>query len=204
MISLQLAGEPQSFDARVRKPGAKFLVQSPQPTSPQWAVHNYWIRAKQDLYRAYRGICAYTCHLIHPDTGSDTVEHFAPKSIYPKFAYEWNNLRLVCGRLNGRKGAHQDVIDPFKVKPGMFTLGFPSLLILPGINLKPSQLKVVESTIRRLGLNDEICIDGRLHYVKPYCQGHIDFEYLSECAPFIALELQRQGLVNSITQMMVF
>src|SRR4051812_40118001 len=103
--------EPANFQLSVRKPGRVFLSQQPQPTVAQWKSHSYWRRVLEDLHTAYNGICAYSCHWIPYDTGSDTVEHFTPKGLFSEGAYEWNNFRLVCGTLNGRKGTSTEIMD---------------------------------------------------------------------------------------------
>ena len=128
------------------------------------------------------------------DVGSDTVEHFLPKSSYPDLAYEWTNYRLVCSRLNARKGNFEDVVDPFDVIPGMFNLHFPSLNVITGSNLTGPQQNLAESTIRRLRLNDSRSIDTRQEYVKSYIGGHISATYIRHKAPFLMSELARQAL----------
>ena len=203
MIRVSKAPPPSDFDDRVGKPGRKFLTKTLMPTNRQFRNHNYWIRTKRDLHKSYFGICAYSCHYIPLDTGSDTVEHFVPKSKRPALAYVWDNYRLVCGRLNGRKGNNEDVLDPFELKNGMFALDFPSLLIKSGSSLNADQEEKVNRTIARLKLNDdETCIASRQEYVMSYCEQAITLEYLESKAPFVARELQRQGLVGKISKVM--
>ena len=61
----------------------------------------------------------------------------------------------------------------------------------------------VQITIDALRLNDEgTCLQGRWAYIRDYCLSEIDFSHLSKKAPFIALELQRQGLVQKIKAIM--
>ncbi len=203
MIRVEAQSEPVSFHAQVRKPGRQFLKQHPAPTAKQWKARAYWTRILRDLHDAYRGICAYSCHWIPYDTGHDTVEHFRPKSRFPKEAYEWSNYRLVCGTLNGRKGTHVDVIDPFSVQNGWFVLDFPSLLVKPSHELSQADAGRVLRTIGRLRLNDEgTCLAARLRFVKDYCEHRINFAYLEDDAPFIAREIRRQGLVDSLPDLM--
>jgi hypothetical protein len=110
MIRVQLQPEPPEFDQAVRQPGMAYLKRHPNPTSNQWKSHSYWRKIIPQLRKSYREICAYCCHWIPPDTGSNTVEHFHPKDKYPKQAYEWDNYRLISGTLNGRKGTREDVL----------------------------------------------------------------------------------------------
>ena len=155
------------------------------------------------MHNSYKGICAYSCHWIPYDTGADTVEHFFPKDTYPQRAYEWSNYRLVCSTLNGRKGIREDILDPFQIQNGWFVIDFPSLLVKPSKEIDEAMNLNVKVTINSLGLNDEdTCLKSRERYIKDYCQERITFEYLCDDAPFIALELERQGIVNSIKEIM--
>jgi hypothetical protein len=131
------------------------------------------------------------------------VEHFLSKKHYPKRAYEWSNYRLVCGTLNGRKGDYEDVLDPFLVENGDFVLKFPSLLVVPSRNLSRSAATKVQRTIDRLALNDEgTCLKSRIKWISDYCDDHISLEHLRAHAPFIVLELERQGLILDIKAVM--
>lgn len=205
MIPVERASEPDCFESLVRQPGVDFLKITPNPTTKQYLSHSYWRRIRRQLHDSYVGICAYSCHYISLDTGSDTVEHFIPKSVSPSLAYEWDNYRLVCGRLNARKRHHQDVLDPFGVRPNMFILNFPSLLVKPNPNLTGPEKDAVLSTIGRLKLNDdETCVSSRKEYLECYCEGQVTFDYLQSHAPFIAIELERQELTDSISDIMRF
>lgn len=204
MIHVTRQPEPNDFDVLVRRPGAKFLRACPRPTSKQFVSHSYWRQILPQLHSAYHGICAYSCHWIPFDTGFDTVEHFISKKRHPNQAYEWNNYRLVCGTLNGRKREFTDVIDPFLVNNGDFQIKFPSMLVKASKNIHASVQKQVEDSIVRLGLNDEgTCLKSRLHWVSEYCANHITFDHLKRHAPFIAFELERQGIVDQVKQMVL-
>ena len=203
MIAVALHPEPKDFGELVRKPGKEFLKATPKPTAKQFRTRAYWRHILPALHDAYKGICAYSCHWIPYDTGADTVEHFKSKVKTPKLAYEWKNYRLVCGTLNGRKQEFTDVADPFHVQSGEFVLEFPSLIVKPGKQLKGARLKLVESTIARLQLNDEgTCLKSRIRWVLDYCDKGITFDYLAKCAPFIAYELRRQRLVSKVVTIM--
>ena len=109
----------------------------------------------------------------------------------------------MSGTLNGRKGIREDILDPFRIQNGWFVIDFPSLLIKPAQELEPILSQSVQITIDVLRLNDEgTCLQGRWAYVRDYCLGEIDFPHLSKKAPFIALELQRQGMVQKIKSIM--
>jgi hypothetical protein len=199
LIRVTQAAEPATFQHLVRSKGTHFLNTHPRPTSKEWSKHSYWRKVLPDLYSAFGGICAYSCHWIPYDTGADTVEHFRPKDRYPAQAYEWDNYRLVCATLNGRKGIQEDVLDPFLVEDGWFVLDFPSLLIKPAPQLPEADRQRVQTTIVRLRLNDEgTCLKSRVKWLRDFCSRDISLEYLRRHAPFIVMELERQGLVTEI------
>jgi hypothetical protein len=205
MIHVDVQPEPDDFEALVRAPGREFLEDFPNPTQRQWNTHSYWRRILGSLHHLYRGICAFSCHWIPYDTGADTVEHFLPKRLHPNQAYEWLNYRLVCGTLNGRKGEFQDVLDPFEIEDGWFTIEFPSLLVKPASGLDEDLTASIRRTIHRLRLNDEgTCLKSRAKFIELYCKQIVPFDYLELEAPFIAKELQRQNLTADIRQVMLY
>jgi hypothetical protein len=204
LIRVEEKTEPAEFDPRVRRPGLKYLGKTPAPSTREWNSHSYWRRILPDLHDAYGGICAYSCHWIPYDTGADTVEHFIAKSSDPPKAYEWSNYRLVCATLNGRKSDHEDVLDPFTIRPSTFILDFPSLLIKPNPNLDQDLANRVASTVIRLGLNDEgTCLKSRISWLTEYCSESISESYLERKAPFIMMELRRQDLVEGIKEIFI-
>jgi len=210
VIPVQAKPEPPEFDDRVRTPGKEFLATCPRPTTKQYSSRNYWRKVLPQLYESYDGICVFSCQWISPPpTGFGTVEHFKPKKKYPQFAYEWDNYRLVCGALNGCKGEHEDVLDPFTIQDGWFVIRFPSLLVTPNDNLAARTSRQVQATIDRLKLNNELtCVSGRLQWLAEYCKlatditEEIAFNYLRRRAPFIAVELDRQRLRGTICEML--
>lgn len=205
MIPVKLQPEPAYFFKKVQQPGNKFLRKTPNPTATDWNNHCYWTRILNDLHTAYSSICAHSCHWIPCDTGAKTVEHFKPKNKYPQDAYRWENYRLVCGTLNGRKGDRDDVLDPFTLPEGWFVIDFPSLLIRPSSRISAIEAELVIKTIRRLGLNDEgTCLQARMNWIRDYITAPLPFSHLEMKAPFLALELKRQDLIEAIREIMSF
>lgn len=186
--------EPKHFFEKVQKKGNEFLAQHPDAKGK--SLKAFWKVIIPDLYNAYSGICAYTCHWVPYDTGWKTVEHFKPKELYPQEAYSWSNYRFVCGALNGRKGKYEDVLDPFTLQDGWFTMQFPSLQLTLGKHLSSIEATYVNKTIKRLKLNEGTCVRARKDWLIPYLKGKYDIEHLEEKAPFLAIELKRQGLDN--------
>ena len=204
MIPVKLQPEPPHLFEKVQKQGQKFLSGVADPTK-NWKNHEYWREILDDLYHIYNQICAYSCHWIPPDTGAKTVEHFKPKKLYPQEAYNWDNYRLVCSTLNGRKGDFEDVLDPFILTEGWFVLDFPSLEVRVGNGLPLPIAQQVENTINRLGLNDEgTCLQARMNWLRDYITVPYPFSHLEKRAPFIAFELKRLNLVDTIGELMRF
>ncbi len=168
----------------------------PHPKGKAWNSHAYWRTVIPDLYKAYHGICAYTCIWTPEDTGWKTVEHFLPKNSYPEEAYKWSNYRFVCGIMNGRKGKSEDVLDPFQIQDGWFEMQFTSLLVKPGKQLNEEKREQVKKTIKCLKLNESTCIRGRMAWLVPYLQKEYPFSHLEKRAPFLAYELQRQDVAD--------
>jgi hypothetical protein len=184
--------EPEKFNREVRIPGQEFLKNNPSPSSQQLQQNNYWKHIKNDLYLLYKNICAYTGEWF-PVT-SASVDHFLPKSKYPQLAYEWNNYRLTTKRMNNIKGDKIDLIDPFDVQIGWF------VLVLPGCDIKAcGTLNEVDSnkvmyTIKALGLNSSEQANKRYNIIQDYVNKGITFDFLRRRYPYIACELERQGL----------
>jgi uncharacterized protein (TIGR02646 family) len=198
VIPVVLQAEPANFDINVRKPGQRFLNLTPNPTNKQWKHNSFWRSSIQDLRQAYGGICAYCAEWIPPSTGEWSVDHFIPKSICPASAYEWSNFRFVAARYNNFKGDFTDVLDPFSIQSEWFILDFTSFQVLPNDNLGEEDNRAVQRTIDRLHLNDQRAIDSRLRWIDNYSNNFINFEFLSQNAPFIAYELERQNLREEI------
>ncbi len=203
MIPIQPKPEPEDFHKRVRKPGMAFLDKVPKPTSKEWNANDYWRRSSKKLRTAYGGVCAYSCLWIPPVVGAGTVEHFEPKSMFPRLAYEWSNYRYVVARYNSRKGT-KSILDPFKdVKEDWFVMRFPSLDIEPNPDLAPAESEAVADTINILKLNeDDEYKEYCMRWLLAYCEGDMTFKLLSEFAPFMGYELKRQGLKDDICEIM--
>jgi hypothetical protein len=202
VIPVRQQPEPTDFENRVRLKGLVFLQKVPCPQT--WDNREYWRDSLKDLYEAYNRICAYSAQWIPWIEGSPTVDHFIPKSVRPDLAYEWSNFRLSCQKMNSRKWTFQDVLDPFQIEHGWFILDFPSLLVRANPALEESIKNQVKSTIKRLKLNDDDdCVKHRQDWLMRYCEKKFPFEFLKETAPFIAYELERQGLVDTISSIML-
>lgn len=198
MIPVSLKPEPNWFDRKVRRKGKNFLAQQ-SGTIRASSLPDYWKTARNELHRLYQGICAYTCLYELPP---GTIDHFLPKSKYQDLAYEWSNYRLSSGRANQRKGDHEDIIDPFAIQDGWFTIDFPSCLVMKGNALPSNYAQQAEATIERLKLNkDDSLVQERCDIVMNYRDENVNLQFLRERYPFIAIEIERQNLEGNIDQL---
>jgi uncharacterized protein (TIGR02646 family) len=186
--------EPKDFDVKVRQKGVKWFaskrIDTDKPLPKKVKPSPFWTECIPELRASYNHICAYVCIRIEPITGFATVEHFKPKSKYPKLVYEWSNYLLVCGVMNGHKSDYEDVLDPFLLSPNTFWLNLMDGKIRPNPN--SSDTRAALQTIKRLKLDSSECNKLRLHYWDKYIRGQIDQAMLQEYSPFVYLEAQRQ------------
>lgn len=194
MIPVVKQKEPQIFNDEVRIPGLKYLKKNQKPNSKEFSKHDYWRKINPELYRLYNGICAYTGFWF-PDT-SKSVDHFVPKSKNPKLAYEWDNYRLTTQRMNNTKGDEINLVDPFGVKFGWFILDLDTYLIKPNKILAHSEQEKIAHTIKILRLNrDEDRVENRREIIQRYINREFDFKFIKRKYPYIAYEIERQGLL---------
>jgi len=198
MIPVALQPEPEDFAQSIKEPGLKFLREVPHPTANQWRGKEYWQQALPGMRQSYQGICAYCAHWIPHSTGNHSIDHFISKSQNPELAYVWSNFRYVAARFNSRKGT-RSILDPFQLLHDWFILDFASFFIRSHPALLPEQKAAVNHTIQVLHLNsDDDLVFERQSWVIEYQQGHISYEHLQRHAPFIAYELERQGLLSRV------
>ena len=149
-----------------------------------------------DLRAAYRSICAYCCLYVPMES---SVDHFLPKSSHPHLAYEWNNYRLAHSKINSYKGNSVGILDPFNIQPGWFILDFANCHVKSNPATSTGTQNSVTHTITVLRLNkDDSLVQFRFSLLRNYSQSHIDMDFLETHYPFIAVELKRQGVQDTI------
>jgi hypothetical protein len=197
VIKIRQFPPPAIYESAVLRPGLRFLQRNPNPSASEFARHAYWKQIHNDLYHLYAGICSYCASWTprnqgsHPDNTS--VDHFIPKSIQPRMAYEWNNYRLCRARLNANKADSMDVMDPFYIENGWFQIDFTTFLIVASLSLSPLIKEHVNLTIDTLGLNDNDYVEERIEVVKLYTLDRISINDLRIRYPFIAIEILRSN-----------
>jgi hypothetical protein len=194
VIHVESQPEPADFDERVRQPGLRQLASGRQLKNV-WKK-GLWRESLPELWRAYGGVCAYLVIYIPKAVGSKTVDHFVCKSSAPELAFDWSNFRLACSLMNTRKLDFDDVLDPFEVEDGWFTLELSTLEVLPASELSPEVRQRVVATIGRLRLNDPECREVRSEHYSMFLEAEVSWTALRKFNPFLTRELIRQGLVN--------
>ena len=192
MIRVAQKPEYPGFNSQVRQPGEAFLSVCSNPTSEQFRKRSFWSRAAKELHAAYSGICAYTATYL-PDQGS--VDHFVPKTVDPKLAYEWSNYRLASGRVNSCKGNQTNILDPFQVDDDWFEMDIPSCLLKAKSSLPKDLRARINGTINSLRLNaDDHYVQERCNILIAYAKAEIALNFLKTRYPFLAKEVIRQNL----------
>lgn len=89
----------------------------------QTSKKDVWRREdiKKALLEMSHGKCCYCEIYVKEKSTFMQVEHFLPKSKYPKHVVTWSNLLPSCQRCNTQKGSHdtkkEPIIDPTDVDP---------------------------------------------------------------------------------------
>jgi hypothetical protein len=210
VIPVALAAEPADFDTKVRQPGLaaidELVGRTPRLTRtgprrktvadtenkvPADKFPPFWRRILGDMLVCYERRCAYLAMYFEPATGNPTVDHALPKSYAWDKVYEWSNYRLCAAIINSRKGELLSFVDPFLVEPGWFELDLATFHVDRGAQAPRTRWAKVDATLSLLNQTD--CLNQREEYVTAYRDGDISISYLERRAPFIALELRRQG-----------
>lgn len=199
MIPVLMQPEPPHFDDKVRKRGLKWLekngVPHDQPPPEPDKLPPYWREAQQDLWKSYRGVCAYLCVFFEWSLGASSTDHFTAKSRHTGLAYEWSNYRLSCLGANRNKGAFDDVLDPFKIAPETFLLELDTGRMYPNPDLPEDVQELAKKTIGRLNLNDSRNQDMRARHFGDCLSGYFSADHLQRNSPFVHYEAVRQGLL---------
>jgi hypothetical protein len=195
MMPVKIFPEPPEFDRSIRQKGLRFLAATPRPSAAEWGKHSYWQDILPEISVLYDRICNYCATWIPHSTGQHAIDHFLDKSRHPDLAYDWSNYRYVSIRFNSRKGI-RTILDPTRLASQAFTLNFTNFFLEVSPSLTNADLvRLAEDTIRFLKFNaDDELVNERMAYYLDYRRSEISFDYLQKNAPFIAHEIDRQGL----------
>jgi uncharacterized protein (TIGR02646 family) len=122
------------------------------------------------------------------DSRATDVEHFWPKADFPEFAYDWDNMLLVCTPCQRYKGsaipldcAGQMVfIDPTSEDPWDVMTYVPETGMITPRFFGAAESTKARETIERLRLRDECVTDARKEIFKILREAVATF--LSRCA----------------------
>lgn len=163
----------------------------PVPSNRDFRGHEYWSRARTQLWQAYDRICAYTSFYL-PTGGS--LDHFVPKSVAPLLAYEWANFRLCQERVNNWKKNSLIAVDPCFMNNDWLFLALPECIIRVSNTADPIVRPRLKQTIELLRLNkDETFVEFRYNLIRDFVGGITDLDFLKRYYPFVAREVERQG-----------
>lgn len=209
MIPLTLAQEPSDFDPVVRQPGLSAIDELvgrpprlPRPGPRRTPVARreedipsdqfppYWREGLDLLLVAYHRRCAFLALYLEHATGNPSVDHMLPKSRRWDQVYEWGNYRLCAASINARKRDLTGLVDPMECKPGWFVMELVGFQVIPGPHAPVGRQAELSATLNLLNAR-ESC-RAREEYVLNYLHQHIDIDYLTRRAPFVASELRRQ------------
>lgn len=186
MIRAPRLSEPLGFDAKIRRPGNRWLAANPSAKRPQ----ALWATCLPELAAGYGNLCGYASMA---DFTGGTVDHYLSFTNHRDLAYEWSNYRFASATMNSRKRAQDDrILDPEKVRAGWFEILLPSLQ-LRMTDKVPARLRTkAMHTLNYLGLADgERIIRWRRSWYELYQRGSLSLEGLRGVAPMIADAVER-------------
>lgn len=139
--------------------GRIYAFKKQQGLKPKWHKKiKQWGQLKQDLAELTADHCSFCDSYPLVTKNKQTVEHFRPRSCYPKLAYVWHNLFLCCETCQTTKG---DNFNKKLLKPDVKEYEFNRYFIA---NFKTGYIEVnarasqqdqerAKITIRMYGLN---------------------------------------------------
>ncbi len=159
MMQLQRTQAPQSLKENYKKWGRAYKQKLENPeTNNDFSWKGKYQEISNSLFEITKNHCCF-CD-IHPLKASGaTVEHFRPKSKYPKLSYFWGNLFYCC--TNCQKKGDKFPLDYKLLKPDRFSFlfehyfiyNFSTGIIKPNSARNPEEQKRAENTIDLYGLN---------------------------------------------------
>lgn len=122
---------------------------------------------KSALIEMFNGKCAYCeSHIIHINYGD--IEHFRPKSKFPEFCFEWDNLLLSCSICNGKSNKGNKfplereggfIVNPVEENPNDF-FRFEFDVITKQFLIFPINQRGI-TTLKTIDLNRENLVEYR-------------------------------------------
>jgi uncharacterized protein (TIGR02646 family) len=119
MIKLTRPATPEWLQENYKKWGNKYLEKREKAIKAakvipefQWATHDYEkvnIKLMPSLVKMTQQHCSYCDNFPvgrgeYVSLGQNSIDHFRPKSKFPKLSHCWYNLFLCCDRCQANKG----------------------------------------------------------------------------------------------------
>lgn len=143
---------------------------------------------KTPLLESSNDKCAYCESDLTKPVAFMEVEHFFPKSLYPKLVVDWDNLLPSCKRCNGLKGNYDvcsnPIINPYNCDPAK-ELTFDTFCII-GITKKGI------NTVNLLDLNGDDLLIKRSSIGTYFIRELIKIRAQTENAENIDLEVRNE------------
>ena len=188
MIPVKRPAEPDDFDARVRRPGKKWLKSGSKARPP-----SYWLEVRDELAEAFFNRCGYTAMWDL----NGTVDHFSAQNRDRSNLYEWGNLRYASQWINSSKKAKTGFLDPYDVEDGWFEVLLPSLQLVATSEVPESKRTLVETTLSELPIaHDERVIRQRRAWLEAYERGEITVDGLRTFAPLLAAAIAKRDALE--------
>ena len=141
--------------------------------------HNYWTVFAADLRERFDEKCGY-CERRFEPVGElrSSVDHFRPRSLFPRLVYEWANWVSSCQRCNSvkdNKWPSTGYVDPcaedLLERPEEYFDYVPltgEMIPKPGLNHDAA--RKADATIDDLGLNETRLRESRFALIRSFIQ----------------------------------
>ena len=123
----------------------------------------YWRQFRPDLEQVFHGLCAYCEEICRGE-----VEHFRPKSLFPRLVYEWSNWLFVCHDCNlakKEKWPSSGYVNPCAISPRGRPERYFAFDALTG-EILPSKCLNSDLQARVQQMIDDLELNGRHHLKK--------------------------------------
>lgn len=110
MIKVNRTAKPAILVRRATAWKSALLVATTQTDRERITKRYSHSEVRVTLESMFNGKCAY-CESKIKHISYTEIEHFKPKSSYPEFTFEWDNLLLACGICNGKQGKSDNFPD---------------------------------------------------------------------------------------------
>lgn len=128
MIHVQRSQEPDGFRQRAQDWESRFMAENSK--DPRTTISKFWAEVRREirpdaaiLFHHFHGKCAF-CESKMAHVSSPHIEHYWPKSKFPRKTFVWRNWLLSCGKCNEKKwaktpfyGAIPSLINPTIEEP---------------------------------------------------------------------------------------